>query len=359
MKQGLSLSEWAAEVERQAQAKRDFVVDTRQAELVPAGNGEGPVALQMNGLDDQLPIRALAHRQIGQRVGIPAKYYDRMLDQAPELLTRNVNHWFQEKPEKRLVRVLDGKARAFLSDRYRRIDNVEVAEAVVPVLQGIPGIRNISQAITESRLYLKVVTTDLQAAVKVGDIVQAGLSIKNSEVGLGSLLVEPMLYRLACLNGMIVGVGMKKYHVGRSTGQGIENATELFSDTTKVLDDKAFLSKLADVVRGVLDQDRFQALVNKFRNADDDKITGDPVASIEELGQRYRLTEGERHGVLRSLVEGGDGLSRFGVINAVTAFSQTVDSYDRATELEELGGKILDLPKKDWSVIATAESKAA
>ena len=35
-----------------------------------------------------------------------------------------------------MVRTLDGKARAFLSDRYHRIDNEQIAEAVLPVLLG-------------------------------------------------------------------------------------------------------------------------------------------------------------------------------------------------------------------------------
>ena len=34
--------------------------------------------------------------------------------------------------------------------------------------------------------------------------------------------------------------------------------------------------------------------------------------------------------------------------------SQQVDDYDKATELEVIEGKIIDLDSKDWKVIATA-----
>ncbi len=61
------------------------------------------------------------------------------------------------------------------------------------------------------------------------------------------------------------------------------------------------------------------------------------------LGQRHGLTETERAGVLRSLIEGGD-LSGFGLVNAVTHFSQQVADYDRATELEALGGRLVESP---------------
>ena len=58
-----------------------------------------------------------AHSQISQRLNIPLKYYKRMHSLAPDLLATNVNTWFLEKPERRMIRILDGKARAYLSDR--------------------------------------------------------------------------------------------------------------------------------------------------------------------------------------------------------------------------------------------------
>jgi uncharacterized protein (TIGR00255 family) len=50
-----------------------------------------------------------------------------MLQEDPELLAANVNNWFHDQPQRRMVRTLDGKARAFLSDSYRTIDNLDVA----------------------------------------------------------------------------------------------------------------------------------------------------------------------------------------------------------------------------------------
>ncbi|MBL0089244.1 MAG: hypothetical protein IPP44_22195 [Ideonella sp.] len=37
-----------------------------------------------------------------------------------------------------MVRTLDGQARAFLSDRYRRLDNYDLCEHVLPMLQRLP-----------------------------------------------------------------------------------------------------------------------------------------------------------------------------------------------------------------------------
>ena len=148
-----------------------------------------------------LGVGEIAHRQIGSALGIPAKYYDKMRAENPELLAQNVNSWFTMTPQKRMVRTLDGNARAFLSERYRRIDNAEIAEAVLPILAEMPDVRIESCEITESKMYLKAVNPRLTAEVVPGDIVQSGILITNSEVGMGSMSIQPLVYRLVCTNG--------------------------------------------------------------------------------------------------------------------------------------------------------------
>ena len=58
----------------------------------------------------------------------------------------------------------------------------------------------------------------MQAEVSPGDIVQAGVIISNSEVGLGSVSIQPLIYRLVCSNGMVVNeAAARRNHVGRVT----------------------------------------------------------------------------------------------------------------------------------------------
>ena len=42
------------------------------------------------------------------------------------------------------------------------------------------------------------------------------------------------------------------------------------------------------------------------------------------------------------------------MLNAVTNLANDTDSYDRASELELLGGRILDLPANQWHEVAIA-----
>lgn len=218
MKSGISLVEMAQEIQRQNDLKADYMLDTRSLRLEPFGGG-----LYLNAYDqsgdyavEPLEVNAIAHRQIGTHLKIPAAYYDKMLEEYPELLAQNVNAWFQREPAVRMVRTIDGTARAFLSNRYRRIDNLDIAGIVLPVLQEMEGMHFESCQLTDSRMYIKVVNTRLEAEVVPGDIVQSGIIISNSEVGLGSVSIQPLVYRLVCSNGMVVNDAQtRRNHVGR------------------------------------------------------------------------------------------------------------------------------------------------
>ncbi|PSB00853.1 hypothetical protein [Merismopedia glauca] len=167
MKSGKTLVELATEIQNQAQAKRDYIADTRTLELTDTG--ELVIDIEQPQV---LRVTEHTHDQIAARLAIPGKYYQRMLKEAPGLLSRNVNHWFQTSPEKRMIRCLHGNARAFLSDRYRRIDHYEVLETVLPVVGEMgDGVQIVSTEITESRLYLKVINQRLELEVSKGDVV--------------------------------------------------------------------------------------------------------------------------------------------------------------------------------------------
>src|SRR5262245_13493457 len=113
MKAGVSIAELAQEIERQQAAKRDYVAPAQVMRL--DWNDDDELALRL-GDDLEVPdIKDLAHRQIGEFTGIPAKYYDRMKAEKPELLAANVNHWLAASDKRRMVRTLDNNVRAFLS----------------------------------------------------------------------------------------------------------------------------------------------------------------------------------------------------------------------------------------------------
>ena len=113
--------------------------------------------------------------------------------------------------------------------------------------------------------------------------------------------------------------------------------------------------QVKDVTRGALsDTSWFNRSLETMRVAAGQKIEGDPVKAVEVVQDAFALTNDERGGILKHLIEGGD-LSQWGVLNAVTRHSQDIEDYDRATDLEAIGGKILELAPQSWQKIATAK----
>lgn len=348
MKEGKTLQELAAELERQQLAKKDLIVST--GVLSMDSRDDGGIALNVMGgqVIQHYDVGEIAHRQIGQFLKIPATYYDRMRREYPQLLTLNANGWFAKMPQaKRMLRTLDGTARALLSDRYRRIDNFEVASAVLPIISRMEGAGVESCELTDSRMYLKVVNPRVTAEIKKGDIVQAGVLISNSEVGMGSVTVSPLIYRLVCSNGMIAEDGkLRKYHVGRANES--REDFSIYRNETIEADDKAFLMKLEDSVKAAVDQARFAAIVDKLRESTEATFQPQQVQQVVELASKeYGFTDSESSGILGHLAAGGD-LSLYGLANAVTRQAQDVASYDRSTELEATGYRIITMTPSLW-----------
>ena len=343
MKQGKTLQELGRELQRQRNNRQDFIADTRSLAMETTAYGS-TLNMMIDGKTYGYQVSDIAHQQIASRLNIPYRYYQKMQTESPKLLDTNVNAWLKQNPDRRMIRVLDGKVRAFLSDRYRRLDNLELCAAVLPVIQEMKGANIESCEVTPTRMYLKVVNKKLKSEVTVGDVVQAGFVISNSEVGLGSLRVEPLVFRLVCKNGLICkDAAQKKYHVGRQVNISEDSAYELYSEATLEQDDKAFFMKVQDVVRNAVDSTRFKMTVEKLRESKQIQLSYEPVKSVEILADKFQLSENERGDILRKLFIGGDN-SRYGLINAVTAASKIAKTYDRATELERIGGEILALP---------------
>lgn len=339
MKQGRSLQELAAEIERQANVKRDFV-----APLAAVGMTDGG-RLEVKGAG-VFGVNDIAHRQIAEFADVPAKYYDRLRVSHPALLATTVNTLLTEhKADKRMIRTLDGTARAFLSDRYRPLDNVDLMRNVLPYLLDRPELAFASADVTERRLYLKIISRELVGEVKRGDEVRAGIVISNSEVGSGSLMVAPFTERLVCLNGMThVNLAARKAHLGRAFAGDDDAAAEYLTDEARQADDRAYFLKARDTIAGMLDGRIFERLLTDMREATTDKVDGGAVeATVDAVAVQFGLNESERANVLSHLIEGAD-LSRWGVANAVTRAAADADTYDRASELERAGGDLLITP---------------
>jgi hypothetical protein len=299
-------------------------------------------------LVEPMDINNTSHQQIGTYLDIPSKYYRHMQSENPELLAHNVNDWFHRKGENRMLRTLDGTARAFLSERYKRIDNLQIIEAVMPIIGRLPDVRFESCQITDNKMYIKAVNPRLEAEVVPGDIVQAGIVISNSETGEGSFCVQPLIYRLICTNGMVVNEARTR-RIHRGSKNEADDNYIIYSDRTLQAEDRAFMLKVQDTVRAAVDSAVFGRVVDKMRGAKDARMnTTDIPAVVKLANSQFHITEDESEFVLNHFIEDKD-YSLYGLANAVTRYSQDVEDYTRASDLENIGYNILTMDPQLWN----------
>ena len=387
MLKGKSLVDMAKALEDLKQNAKDYVVPVEMAKMEVAAperakEPEAVIApqptplLTFPGADGSRVIvepNTHAHQQVAAYTDIPRGYYERLKQENPVLLARNVNHGFhharemevlqarregkQVRPAARLVRTHRGIARAFLSSRYRILDSYDMLDTVLPVLLD-KKFEVVSSEMTEKRVYIKAVTKRVQGEVKRGDVVQFGLVISSSDVGAGSIRIEPLIYRLVCLNGAIMDSAIRKFHIGKDIAE--ENVRELLTDETRELSDAAFWAQVRDVVLGSMSPEIFQAEVDKLRIAANEPIKNFDLPRVVELTTKaigISNSKYNQNSIVNYLANGADGagLTKWGLMNAVTWAAQQEHlegKYDESVEMERAATKLLELPKREWERIA-------
>lgn len=348
----LTLEELAEKLVQQSQVKQDFLVDSTR--MVMEAYGGTPV---LRVLDDfggdcmePLELTNTAHKQLGAYLRIPAGYYDRMLKEATALLTANVNNWLDRTAEIKLLRTMDGAARAILSNRYWCVDHLDLLQIVIPVLGHMPDVSVMSCGLSETHMYIKVASERLKGDVIPGDTVQYGFLITNSEVGMGAISVQPYLYRLVCGNGMVsgerIGEGTRRIHKG--SVKELHGPLKVYHPPA--LDPHAKFAELfLNTLRMAVEESRFGEILDVMRRAAQTNIEAEDLTGLLKLvGTAVGIREAEQPHVLSYLLASRD-MTLYGLANAVTRYAQDVDSYDRATQLEAAGYDLVAMPMRQWN----------
>jgi hypothetical protein len=343
--------------------KFDVIADTRRMSVgfitdPPGRMDNASTSIRLDGKDGVQEFILTDHAlgQVSTDLGIPKRYFDRMKVDAPDLFRSNVHHWLYNEPKARLVRGYTNDegpmtGRAWMSDKFRRLDNMEIARTLLPEFEnlGMP-VEFHQAAVTDSRLYIRALFPTIEreiSARQVGDIVRWGVEIKNSEIGAGSLAISGFVLRLACTNGMVATKALSARHVGKREDEGI------LSNEALAADDVAFWLAARDTLRATCTEATFEQVVARLDESASSTPVISPVAATKVLASEFSLTDDEQEAVMLSLVSQGD-LTRWGALNAVTAVAKTSESFDRQAEMEGIGWEIAQMTAPAWERVALA-----
>ena len=367
MKQGLeSVEALLNRANNLASRKRDYVSDVRSTYMFYRGEDEYGLGVSSDDEVTDYLINSNAMQQMAAWAHLPMTYINHLRSNGKsQLLVDNFNEWFEKpnhvKTTRRLYRGMaaeysdtKGEWRSFHSDRFQRVDHEHILEDLLPALEELERefgeLKVASCDITDDKMYLKVTFPDNEAKVQ-GDVVRMGLSIGNSEVGNSTGFILPLSYILRCTNGMVSPHrGIKRRHIG-STIEGDGQIT--YAEETLQANLTAIKLQLRDSMNSVMESFKDGSFLEEIKSISEGTTIYKPVKAVEATARLYGLTEGERDKTILSLAKLGK-YNKWGMMNAVTELANTTDSYDRASELEVLGGKILTLPNSQWDRIALA-----
>ena len=176
----------------------DYQANTAGLEF-RSGNGDFPAQVFLEGQGGE-PTRSLEINDVcfdgiakaaDIDVGQPA-----VCGQLSQEFDGLVNAIWQREPKNRLVRTFMenehvGTARAFLSDRFKTFDNLDLLESAIPeLMESENDWQVVNAAVTDKRLMARFKSGKITGAgANVGDVM-AHLPISNSETGHGSIQVQ-------------------------------------------------------------------------------------------------------------------------------------------------------------------------
>lgn len=321
---------------------------TRQREVPASGSGtshgialaDSPPELVMGVGDKGLRIHKHALSQLAGRAGVPGSYISELANGTEwqrRLVAGILNEHFHQgnATQRFLVRAVNGMARGVMSDKYRRLDNRPMVDALAKAAQMI-GAEPYSGVSSDVRVALKLIIPKVYLAG--GDVVAFGLEWGNSDYAASKNYLRAFFLRLECLNGAKSDNSLAQVHLGRAISDDIELSTR-----TMELDTRTTISAMNDVVRGLLAPAKIEAQVAMVNAA---AAKGADKATLRaQLGKR--VTKGEAERIIAAF-ESNDvvnlppGDTQWRASNAVSwiAGQKDVDA-DRRLDLERLAGEFI------------------
>jgi hypothetical protein len=356
-----------AELDRRRQSARDIVIDAGRLDhgvnISPDGKASYRLGVPFVGdAFEGFPLSPTALGQVAQAASIPGDYAKRIHGDYPLLFADSVATLLP-KDKARMVRSLDGRVRAFLSDRYRVLDNFDLAFSVLTEANKV-GAEIQRWTLTEDRFEARLIVPDWRETIgyrdlgqgggghqffkapsdgQGGSVIIPGLYVSNSETGKGGQVVRPYLLDSVCNNGALIETTLRTVHLGGQVGEGILTREAAEADS------RAVWLRVRDVIAAVFDREAFTKTVEQFRKTGEFEL-GNPLEAVDYVVTNHGLTDEDKQALINELIAPSHGRNANGTVlsllNAITQRAQAYETSDpeKATELEAIGGRIIANP---------------
>ena len=363
-------------IKDQEARKADFVADTGGLNFRTI-EGNTFVHSEQSGMATvSSRCNDVAFGQVLSKADIDSRTGRRLQERYPDVLDLALNRIYTTEPKQVMLRTFEqasggGELRAFLSDKFKRFDNFDMLNAVVPALaESDARWKIVNSSVTEKRMTLRLKSEAITGCgANIGDLMALGLSIGNSETGHGSAALAMLAWTLVCLNGMQTAKKQRSAHL--TSSQAETDVWSVLTQEAKDADNSALSMKLRDVAANYSSREAFGEVLDTFRAAAGDTLSEGttPQLAVDQVGRVLQLTKKETASVLDGLFSTmsqpgyvGEPVSRATLVNAVTgcgndaALRANKIDADDVGEWEQRGGRLLNLPASQWSSIASARA---
>jgi hypothetical protein len=361
-----SIEQIVTELRRQVDNRHDFVIDTREIAVGISYDGDPVIIPATDSARDFVPrdgypLLDSALMQVGGRAcegGIPSRFLKRVWDDNPYRTSDFLTGLMHDDGNRRLIRVLDGNVRAFLSNKFKCIDNLAIAEKAMNVAISHNAVP-IEASVTDSKMRLRFVSKQIGEALQrvrddnqkswfagglgkqtalskvaaqswgelPGDTVHPALGFSNSETGHGGCDLDGGILLGACFNLAWVRKMIHEVHLGAALDEGV------FSQDTAIKHADLVYAKINDAVDSYFTADSFAKVIAGYDDAQKSEIRAPSVACRVAITASDALNESDLDNLLSFFVQQPGSTNEFNLGQAVSRLAQEVEP-DRANELE-------------------------
>lgn len=294
-----------------------------------------------------LKIHNFALSKMCETVGVPMEYVMRLIRRshdnnawAAELVTKLLNTHFENQPERtdrKLLRVVDGQIRGFLSDTYARLHPGVLLEAFAESCTKY-GLVPYGGHVNDTQFVVRATLNHVIEPIK-DEVLGIGVVFKESPFGDGASELSFQIERMMCTNNAIRESQLRRVHIGGRAPRDAADADAQYKNASE-----SMAAEIKHTMAELFSGTALKRLAASVVAAHEAKVTHSQFDAFlkrhlnkgesEEVREIYRSTD-------IANLPAGDTWYR--ASQALGYFATKIEDESRAFEIQKLAGAALSI----------------